>query len=176
VTQSGPNNRASRVLTRARSSRQRLRSPNLANHVKFAYIVCMLWRSSRGRPLNAPAATFIPANQSSPSTRQVGLVGRTRPVPVLRFSILCKKNPITQTVSDSIPFGESCRGTNTEKFIARCDNAAVCQRPVRLQWGRTIERHRAQSRHSYARESSPHVRAIGGRLSRMPLSQSGKRL
>jgi hypothetical protein len=43
-------------------------------------------------------------------------------VPVLRFSILCKKNPITQTVSDGIPFGESCRGTNTEKFIARCDN------------------------------------------------------
>jgi len=45
----------------------------------------------RGRPLNAPAAV-----------RENGAVGQCQ---VLRFLILSKKNPTTQTASDNIASG-----------------------------------------------------------------------
>src|SRR4029453_18715329 len=46
-----------------------------------------------------------------------------------------KKIPSPKRSPIAFPSGKATGGTNSENFVARCGNAAVCQRPVRLQWG-----------------------------------------
>ena len=96
------------------------------------YISGMVLRSfGRGRPLNAPASS-IRVSQAA-AEREAGYSAWGQ----CWFSaspFYAKKIPPPKLSPIAFPSGKAAGGTNSEKFVARCDNAAVCQRSVRLQW------------------------------------------